>query len=432
MKTLSELIGEKNALPPGNVYKKTIAGRTYYYYQFFQNGTRIGTIVSIQEAKELSLQIKKRKELEKLIKDIQEKDKGYALSKNAKRLTGYVMSGNTVVAEYDNGNLISIDESKAPLIIKRTHSLERFLRLRVIDMSRTNARILKKILNINVDEDYEASLYVYALSISDNYWFKPKHSKLKYQDLIFNNDIYFDASLKGDTTIFPHQAKLTPELTTTGSFEKGWKYISNKWWLYKNGNDKQIFSELFCYHFATLIGIPTARYEYDNGYIRSLNFADKYTFEPIASLADNNDNYEYVYKVIEPLGDKIIKQYLSLIFFDSVVYNIDRHNENLGLLRDKDSGEIISLAPNFDNNMALISSIDTLSTTPNKDPFVKIFIDFIKHNEKAMKLYKQIKFKDITKEDIYKCVKDIPITIKDIDDIVDAICIRYNYLKNLF
>ena len=34
---------------------------------------------------------------------------------------------------------------------------------------------------------------------------------------------------------------------------------------------------------------------------------------------------------------------------------MDRHTQNFGFLRDIDTGEIISLAPNFDNNVALIS-----------------------------------------------------------------------------
>ena len=34
---------------------------------------------------------------------------------------------------------------------------------------------------------------------------------------------------------------------------------------------------------------------------------------------------------------------------------MDRHTENFGLLRDNDGGEIIKPAPNFDNNIALIS-----------------------------------------------------------------------------
>ena len=43
-------------------------------------------------------------------------------------------------------------------------------------------------MNINVKDDTLVSLCSYAASITDNYWFKPKHSKLTYKDIAFNFD----------------------------------------------------------------------------------------------------------------------------------------------------------------------------------------------------------------------------------------------------
>lgn len=40
---------------------------------------------------------------------------------------------------------------------------------------------------------------------------------------------------------------------------------------------------------------------------------------------------------------------------DALVFNMDRHTQNFGVLREQETGRIISTAPNFDNNMALIS-----------------------------------------------------------------------------
>lgn len=428
MATLSELLKELQTLPIGNVYQKTINGRTYNYHQYFEDGKRYSKIISEEEASNLLPLIKRRQELQKIINNIKSKEKNVVLSKNANKLTGYIMSKNKPVAEFENGILVNINEKLAPLVIKKTHSLEKFLSLRVIDMSRTNARLLKKALNINTDEEYKIPLFAYALSVGDTYWFKPKHSKLKYQDIKINNDIYSNAALEGDMTIFPHQTKLTPEITTTGSFEKGWKIIDNHWWLYKTGNNKQIFSELFCYQFAKLMGIETARYEYDGKYIRSLNFAEKYNFEPIASLAGDNDSYEHIFNILLEIDRNIAKDYLKLIFFDSVVYNVDRHNENLGLLRNPDDGKIVSLAPNFDNNLALISNIDKLND-PKKDVFLKLFVSFIENNQTAKELFKEISFRDITIKDIEKIINGIQIDIPYKDDISNKIYQRYNYLK---
>ena len=41
---------------------------------------------------------------------------------------------------------------------------------------------------------------------------------------------------------------------------------------------------------------------------------------------------------------------------DALVYNVDRHTQNFGILRDGETGAILSMAPNFDNNIALISA----------------------------------------------------------------------------
>ncbi len=431
MATLSELLKEKQSLPIGNVYQKTINGKTYNYYQYFESGQRYTKIVDEKAAKELKQKILRRKEVEKLIKDIKSKEKTVVLSKKSLSYTGEVMSGDTPVAKFENGVLIKIDESLAPLIIKRTHSLESFLKLRVIDISRTNARLLKKSLGIKVNDDTNLSLYSYALSISDNYWFKPKHSKYKYKDVFFKDDSLFDLSLKGNSIYFANAAKITPELTTTGSFEKGWKIINGEWWLYKSGNSKQIFSELFCYHFAKLIGLDTAIYEYDNGFIKSKNFAGNYNFEPLASLIGDNDSFQYIFDSLMSINENIAKQYLFLSFFDSVVYNVDRHNENAGLLRDRKSGKIISLAPNFDNNLALISTIDQLNN-PYDDGLIKLFVGFLKKNEKAKTLFKELDLKTISLDDIKEIILLIPINIDDTDSIADKVYKRYNYLKNMF
>ena len=431
MSTLSELIKEKESLPIGNIYTKKINGKEYIYYQFFKDGKRFSQIVKNNDIETLKTQIKRRKELETLIAKYRSKEKRVVLSKNAEKITGYLMSGNIPVAKFENGQLLEMNESLVPLVIKKTKSIEKFLDLRVIDMSRTNARILKKALNITIDDETKIPLYAYALSISDDYWFKPKHSKIKYMDIKFNNDIYSDAALKGDLTIFPHKTKLTPEITTTGSFEKGWKMVNGEWWLYKSGKPKQIFSEMFCYKFARLIGINTAIYEIDGEYIRSKNFAEDCNFEPMAAIADNNDNYEFVFSLLHQIDKAISKDYLKLIFFDSVVNNIDRHNENTGLLRERGTGKIISLAPNFDNNLALISTVDVLKDA-KKDKFVEMFVDFLNKNEMARKLFKEITFKTIVELDLERIIDNIPIKIDNTEDIIKKVYQRYTYLKNLF
>ena len=431
MRSASDLINEINTLPKGKLYLKTINGKQYFYHQYFDNGKRVSKIVKREDASSYASKINRRINLETELKELKQKEKSVVLSKNAKALTGQIMAGNIPVATFNKGILISINEALAPLIIKRTHSIELFLKYRTIDNSRVNSRLLKKALNIVEEKETDIPLCSYALSVGDNYWFKPRNSKLIYKDVILNSDLCFDIALKGDTSIFPAKTKITPELTTTGSYEKGWKLIDNEWWLYKSGTEAEIFSELFCYEFSKLIKLPSAQYEYDGGYIRSKNFATSYNFEPIVAVVGENDNYGTVFPLIYKISKDIAMQYVKLITFDAVVNNVDRHNENYGLLRDKRTGTIISLAPNFDNNIALISRGTLLNANPKKDGLIMSLIKFLNQNEFAYKLFKTIELPNITSKNILDIINSIPIKISSEkkDNIVTAIVNRYNYLK---
>ena len=44
------------------------------------------------------------------------------------------------------------------------------------------------------------------------------------------------------------------------------------------------------------------------------------------------------------------------VFYDALLFNGDRHNQNIGIIRDSLTGEILSLAPGFDYNLGLIAS----------------------------------------------------------------------------
>ena len=74
----------------------------------------------------------------------------------------------------------------------------------------------------------------------------------------------------------------------------------------------------------------------------------------MANLAQDKD-YGFNCDGLLKLNPELLKPYLDMLFMDALVFNVDRHTQNYGLLRSRETGEILSMAPNFDNNMALIS-----------------------------------------------------------------------------
>ena len=426
MDTIFDLIHRQNELPKGNIYKKVIKNNTYFYHQYRENGKNYSIKLNNDEVVPLKEQIEERKVIEKNIKALLKNgNREIELSTFAKEYTGYVMSGNIVVAEFNKGVLVPPTHKLCPLVIKRTNSIYEFLKSRCIDSGKTNCRLLRKVLNINVKDDTLVSLCSYAASISDNYWFKPKHSKLKYEDISFNNDIFFDTALKGIITIYPKKLILTPELTTNGSYEKGWRNIDGNWWLYKVGTINERYSEVFYSHLFEKLILPTAHYEIDGNYIRTANFAKGVNFEPMVSLVGDNEDIEYIYDALNKINHQIALDYLRLITFDVVLNNVDRHNENCGIFRDKETGEIISLAPNYDDNLSLISRNTTLIAT-EQEGFLSLFLKTIRKSKKIKEGLKEIEFPIITSNLLRSIHEEIGLEIEvDFEAIERYIMFRY-------
>ena len=428
MEDFAELIKLALELPRGYISKKTIKGKTYYYLQYFENGKKVSKYIKKDELENIQKQLEKRDEVQEELFKIESTSKRLAvLDKRSRELTGYVMSNDDIVAEYKQGKLIILDENKCPLLIRRTHNLSSFLSSRALDNSRINSRLLKRYLRIAHESDEMVSLYAHGASITDNYWFKPLGSRLHFKDICFDRDYYADIVLKGKIDYFSKKLFLNPQLTLIGSFEKCWKLVNNEWWMYKKGNDKEYFSELFVEQLCNYFGFDSAHYEYDDGFIRSKNFALEYNFEPMSSLMDNDDIYDHVFNLIYKMNPNFAKDYLKIIFMDTLVNNVDRHNENYGFLRNKKTGKIIKMAPNFDNNMALISR-NSLNGNASKDGFVSIFIKFLQKNKEASSLMKEIDVKPLSKEVIAKLISNIPIRVDE--DIADPLIKRFDYLIN--
>ena len=218
MGDIRSLLLELESLHKGYISKKTIHGKTYFYLQYLDNKKIVSKYIKESDLNSVRESLKKRKEIEKEIDCLLNKEKKLnSLSPSTLELSGYIMKEDQVVAEFDHGRLIRLDTNLAPLIVIRTHDLISFLSSRVLDTSRTNARLLKRIMNIHTDEDYLISLKNHATSVTDNYWFKSKNSRLKYKDVSLESDIYNEISLKGEMLYFPKEARLSPQYSLLGS-----------------------------------------------------------------------------------------------------------------------------------------------------------------------------------------------------------------------
>ena len=71
--------------------------------------------------------------------------------------------------------------------------------------------------------------------------------------------------------------------------------------------------------------------------------------------------------------------------------------------------QILSLAPNYDNNIALIAKDYPSDVSRKSDGLIRFFREFVMNCPKAHEMYRQMELPEITAEMIDECMDDIPI-----------------------
>lgn len=308
-------------------------------------------------------------------------------------VTGYLMNKDIVVAKIENDTLTPIKPDLMPLYLQRNGSIIEWIRSRAIDGHRTNSRLLKRVLRLRSYDEINSVLKVNAATITDNYWIRTEQEPdLTYADVRYKENLFSDVALKGDVGSIEHFENRylgnsrTPELTNIGSYEKCWKLENGNWYLYKKGTKEAVFSELFISKLGQALGFDMAYYEYvDDTTIKSIDFTKSaaINFEPASSVMNENVEYADNCTALKKLQENLVPQYLSMLFMDTICFNFDRHTLNYGFMVDADNGAILKMAPNFDNNLALLA-VEGSAKLMTADVLILDYVDIIKQYPEAL------------------------------------------------
>ncbi len=267
-----------------------------------------------------------------------------------------------------NGNGIYeiIDKSLCPACFAMGMPLEIWLDNRSVDIHRSHSRKLFKALRLRTPDDIEQVIDIgHGISITDNWWIQKADEELDYIALKQYNEELADIALYGSSALNNGNINGYRELGTVGSYEKAWRYIDGNWYMFKHGNIQELISEYYSYQFLKAMGANVAEYGIQHSasdetgitstFIITKDFTNNamVDFEPFCNYYTDHDEPEYI---IPRLEEKLIKPYVMMVFYDTLLHNDDRHNQNAGILRDSSTGEILSIAPYFDYNLGLIST----------------------------------------------------------------------------
>lgn len=240
-----------------------------------------------------------------------------------------------------------------------------WIRERSIDLNSLQHRNL--VYNLLGSRDkIHLALMTHMLSLSDTFTCFEEGVFIQ-RDSLFDidaqNEICDCVLLSGDMS-FRRAVFASPNISTDGSFTKTWKYENKAWWLYKVQSEEATRAEVGISKVLQSCGWDSAIYEYDKDSlrrVRSLNFVKKHEFfEPYDSFrfafADKSDDDAIVMKNLSSLGESFRQAWRRILLADALFCNTDRHMRNFGVIRSSETGKVLRLAPNFDNNQAYLSN----------------------------------------------------------------------------
>ena len=285
-----------------------------------------------------------------------------------------------------------IEASRLPLPVLynegqgQQYGLNCWMKYRSIPASRFQE--VKASNNLSAQSPVEFSLQNFGLSLSDSYWFCPVGKGFTWDEInLFKNE--FDQPLSNKSKL--SDSGISPYASTNGDLRKLWRVENGTRLLYKESRTpyyQQAYNEVFASVLLDELKIPHVPYSIKDiegtPYSVCPAFTDENTeYVPawyILSAAKkygNQSDYTYFLSCLSSVYPQFDTVSLhTMLAFDFLICNTDRHYGNFGFLRDVETLEWKGAAPIFDNGTSLWHDTVThrVSRTDQEcKPFFKTF-----------------------------------------------------------
>ncbi|MDD3028369.1 MAG: type III toxin-antitoxin system ToxN/AbiQ family toxin [Erysipelotrichaceae bacterium] len=230
----------------------------------------------------------------------------------------------------------------------------------------------------------------FGLSLSDQYWLNPLDMLMDWNDInFFDNDFnssdYIAASFEGKI-LDPREVDFfSPNNTSDGVLKKAWIVgENNERFLLKGSsslNGLEPFNEVLAGLISNVLQLNHVNYttEIINNKVlskcecfieRDTELLSAYAILKFNNIELNEENYdvfETYIEILENHGLKDVGRELGKMFvLDYLIINRDRHLGNFGVVRNVETLEWVSLAPNFDSGQAMHSQKAIYETNFNQ------------------------------------------------------------------
>lgn len=265
------------------------------------------------------------------------------------------------------------------------YDINEFIKHRAVPQSRKN--IYKILHKYDAANTIDLSMKSYQVSMSDQYWFKPKGESITWNEVNFYHRPFLSDSLYlGYTSDI--SALITPNSSLNGTLPQMWIRRGSYYLLLKGGTifNQQPFNEVYVSQLLDIAHIDHVSYHLELFQDKHVSvcqaFTDEtYEFIPAWHLGKSLDKsigkYQDFIQRGQHLGIPDVQRAIDhMLAIDYVTVNDDRHYGNFGLIRNAETLEVIKMAPIFDNG--------------NTFGYDKVLIDPMQHS----RAYPSLPFKD--------------------------------------
>ena len=269
--------------------------------------------------------------------------------------------------------ILTVNEARKavfPLDLTLTdEGVMKWLERRVIPKNRAFVDEILKSLGLSINNTKGIIDVCKGLSLNDSFWVVPLGFSGTFREYnLYENRFSSALSLVAYTGVGQsHEAFTTsPELTTQGTLRKAWRFIEGDGiYLYKGGTEgaantgREPYSEYYACQIAERMGLHAVHYDLENWKeilaSKCKLFTDIDTaYIPIGHLV-RSGGIQACIDYCESISKDAAEEVKSMLVFDAVIYNEDRHFGNFGILRDNHTGRVLGAAPIFDNGISLFN-----------------------------------------------------------------------------
>ena len=281
-----------------------------------------------------------------------------------------VFSANMQSSEADLQIEMVYEENRPffPLNLVLTNDgVENWLKHRTIPKNRAYVNALLSKTGLSINRPLGIIAVCKGLSLNDCFWVDREDEPTTFEKVnLYDNRfsrILAAVAFTGYGSSVRTPLLSSPEFSTNGMLPKCWRRMRGKIYLYKGGTTgasntgREPYCEYYASQIAETMGLNAVHYDLENwkGITASkcALFTDIDTAYIPAGRIVRSGGIAACLKYYDSLGSEFSEQIRSMLVFDALIYNEDRHFGNFGVLRDNHSGKVIAPAPVFDNGLSL-------------------------------------------------------------------------------